>query len=172
MEEKIKIYEMNNSFYSNSSLAIALNQKSGFGELSNGKVVYSLYEVLYLIETKKAEVISNISKSTVQDLIRKYLKKHKNLMKKYLVFRDLREKGYILKEGLKFGADFRCYEKGQKPGKEHAKYLILIPTQDKMNTKEFCSSARVANSTNKILLIALIDSEEDITYFEINWKRA
>lgn len=30
---------------------------------------------------------------------------------KYLVYKDLRTRGYIVKTGLKYGADFRLYER-------------------------------------------------------------
>ena len=89
----------------------------------------------------------------------------------YLVFKDLRNKGNILKTGLKFGADFRVYSKGTKPGKSHAKYLLhVIEGKNRLDLKDFCAKARVAHSTNKILLLALVDSEQDISYYEVNWK--
>ena len=173
MEDKISIYELNNSFFSNSNLAIALNQKSSFGELINGKVIYSLYEALYLVDLKKAILISNKKTLVFSEIIRKYAKKQREIAHKYLVFKDLRNKGYILKAGLKFGVDFRCYEKGEKPKIEHAKYLVNITNEkSKLDIKDFCSKVRVANSTNKILLMAIVDSEEDITYFEVNWKKS
>jgi tRNA-intron endonuclease len=82
----------------------------------------------------------------------------------------LRNKGYILKEGLKFGADFRVYGKGDKPGKSHAKYLLYIVDTKKIDTLDFAAKARIAHSTNKVLLIAIVDSESDISYYETRWK--
>ena len=58
----------------------------------------------------------------------------KKIQIKYPVFKNLREKGYIVKTALKFGAEFRVYEKNNK----HAKYLTLITTQkSKINLKDF-----------------------------------
>jgi tRNA-intron endonuclease len=100
----------------------------------------------------------------------------KELIKKadqdsYIIFRDLKGKGHIIKEGLKFGADFRVYEKNEKPGKNHAKYLIYaLNGNKKIDLKIFSSKARIAHSTNKILLLAIVDSEEDVTYYETSWK--
>ena len=150
------IYKTGNSYHSNASEALALASKSSLGEIKSGKVVYSDYETKYLLETKKALV--NNKKIKVNETI-------------YAVFKDLRNKGYILKEGLKFGADFRVYEKGHKPGKEHAKYLLyVIEGTKKINPRDFAAKARIAHSTNKILLLAIVDSEHDISYYEINWK--
>jgi len=38
------------------------------------------------------------------------------------VYKDLRDKGFIIKPGLKYGADFSVYEKGSRPGDEHSKW--------------------------------------------------
>jgi tRNA-intron endonuclease len=80
----------------------------------------------------------------------------------------MRSKGYILKSGLKFGCDFRVYEKK----KDHAKWLLFV-TKDsaKLQWKTFSGMARVANSTKKNVLVAIVDSENSPTYFEIAWKK-
>ena len=89
----------------------------------------------------------------------------------YRVFKDLKTKGLIVKEGLKFGTDFRVYEKSAKPGKDHAKYLLyILERKNKLKLDDFCAKARIAHSTAKTLLLAIIDSERDINYYEVNWK--
>lgn len=163
--QKITIYQTgSNNFSSNKSEAIALASKSSIGEIKSGRVIYSLYEVLYLLDKNQAELLKSNKKQNFESL----LKKANN--KIYLVFKDLREKGNILKEGLKFGADFRVYEKGAKPGKNHAKYLLFVIGDKKINTLDFAAKARIAHSTNKTLLLAIVDSEEDVSYYEANWK--
>lgn len=161
-----EIYSSSHGFYSNKQEALNLASSSSFGEIKEGRVWYSIYEVLYLSDLKKAHIINNKSKRL--SFLEILKKADKNT---YLVFRDLRNKGDILKEGLKFGADFRVYAKGSKPGKAHAKYLLhIVEGKSKLNMKDFCAKARVAHSTNKILLLAVVDSEQDISYYEVNWK--
>lgn len=164
MAEKFEIYQTGASFASNKTEATSLASKSSIGEIKNGKVVYSIYEVLYLLETKRAELIKGDKRVTFTELI----KKASDIV--YIVFRDLRDKGYILKEGLKFGADFRVYSKGSKPSQAHAKYLLYaLSSNQKISPTNIAAKSRVAHSTNKKLLIAIVDSEEDITYLESNW---
>lgn len=166
MTEKFQIYVQDSGFYSNKKQAIDLASSSSIGELKNGKVVYSIYEVLYLLELKKAEAINSKDKKIS---FHELLKKADHSV--YLVFKDLRNKGDIVKEGLKFGTDFRVYEKGSKPGKAHAKYLLyIIKGSKKLNIPDFAAKARISHSTNKTLLLAIVDSEEDISYYEVNWK--
>jgi len=67
------------------------------------------------------------------------------------VFKNLREKGYIVKTALKFGAEFRIYEKGAKPGKNHAKWIVFTDYESgKLTWHEFSAKTRVAHSTKKI----------------------
>ena len=159
--KRITIYQAGNSFFSNEQEAFALFNKSFFGEAKNGKVIYSIYEVLYLIEKEKAKINSKNENNNLRKA------KHS---KEYIVFKDLRDKSHIVKEGLKFGTDFRVYDKNQIPGKNHAKYLLYILDKSKINTKDLTAKARIAHSTAKALLLAILDSEQDVNYYEINWK--
>ncbi len=167
MAEKFQVIVQGKNFYSNKKQAIDLASTSFFGELKEGKVAYSIFEVLYLLEKNKIEIIENNKKIEFNALLNKY-KKH---VETYLVFKDLREKGNIVKEGLKFGCDFRIYEKGKKPAKDHAAYLVwVLNYKDKLSLKDYSAKNRVAHSTNKNLLLAIVDSEGDVTYIESNWK--
>ena len=161
---RFEVYKTGNSFFSNKKEAIAIFEQRKLGELKNGKIMYSLFEVLYLLNERKINVLLGKKNISFEDLIKRDIKK------RYTVFKDLRDKGYILKEGLKFGVDFRVYEKdAYREG--HAKYLLYIVESTKLDLRDFSAKSRVSHSTNKKLLLAVVDSEEDITYFEVDWKK-
>jgi tRNA-intron endonuclease len=84
----------------------------------------------------------------------------------------MRERGYIVKTALKFGADFRVYDRGVKPGEDHARW-ILYPVKEgsTLTWHDFSAKNRVAHSTKKRLLIGVVDEENDVTYYEIKWVR-
>ena len=48
----------------------------------------------------------------------------------YLVYRDLRSRGYVVREGFGGGIDFRIYERGAY-GKDTAPYLVLNTQEGK-----------------------------------------
>ena len=84
----------------------------------------------------------------------------------------MRNRGYIVKTALKFGADFRVYDRGVKPGDDHAKWIMYPVSESSMLTwYEFSAKNRVAHSTRKKLLIAIVDEEGDCTYYSISWTR-
>jgi len=161
------IHLSNNQLSSNSQNAITLAKAKQLGEFKLGKVIYSNYEAVYLIETKNAELIKN-NKKIPTNQSQRILLKNKEEQNKYLVYSNLRKKGLVPKTGMKFGADFRVYEKN----KHHATYLVSITTEkSKLEIKELLSKTRISHSTAKKLLIAVIDSQEDVTYVEADWKR-
>lgn len=141
--------------------------------LDSNKIQLSLIEALYLIEKKKIVVKGKEKKSVKQDaFIKKALKLFPNFTIRYAVFKDLRNRGYIVKTALKFGADFRVYDRGVKPGEDHAKWIIYpVHESETLTWYEFAAKNRVAHSTKKRLLMAIVDDENDVTYYEIAWKR-
>jgi len=168
--KKIQAYLLGEIVSTNSADAFSLYKKSSFGEPASGKIRYTLSESLFLIEKKKIEIYSKNKKLTKNELEKKFQRIDKKFSLKYPVFKDLREKGYILKTALKFGADFRVYKKGKSPGKAHAKYIIFVEHESKKNSwQEFSAKNRVAHSTKKKLLLAIVDEESDVSYYEVNW---
>ena len=170
--KKIKAYILGEIIFSNTSEAHTLYKKSCFGKLVREKIQYSLSEVLFLVEKKKMELYSGNKKILENELLKKFRKIDKKVQIKYPVFKDLREKGYVVKTALKFGAEFRVYDKGERPGKKHAKWIVFTDYESKKLTwHEFSAKNRVAHSTKKKLLLAIVDEEGDISYYEIRWLK-
>ena len=167
---EIQAHLVGSNVTSNSSEAFSLYKKSHFGEPIGEKIQYSLPEALFLVERKRMEVFYNGKKITSKDLLRKAFVSDKRIHVKFPVFRDLRNKGYVVKTALKFGADFRVYEKGSKPGDKHAKWVVFTDHESKRLTwHEFSAKNRVAHSTKKNLLLAILDDEGDVSYYEVRW---
>ncbi len=154
----------------NEADAFTLYKKSNFGEPVSGKIKYTLSEALFLVEINKIEVFSGKKKLTKDELMKKLQRIDKKIQIKYPVFKDLRKKGYIVKTALKFGADFRVYPKGKQPGNTHAKWIVFADHESKKLTwPEFSAKNRVAHSTKKKLLLAIVDEESKISYYEVGW---
>ncbi|VVB74841.1 tRNA-splicing endonuclease [Candidatus Tiddalikarchaeum anstoanum] len=153
-------------------LSSALYNKSSFGALVNNKLELSLTEALYLIEKEKIIVYDNKKQLTYDSFLKKASRLDKKFMEKYKVYRDLRNRGFITKTALKYGADFRVYEKGSRPGDEHATFTVLsVGEHDPFSWQEFSAMVRVAHTIRKGLLIAVVDDEGDVTYYSCSWQR-
>ncbi|MCC7551014.1 MAG: tRNA-intron lyase [Methanobacterium sp.] len=152
--------------------AVALHEKSHYGKFNQEELQLSIMEAFFLqekgkikIQDKKQEKV--LSLDEMWELIQ-----NKGLLYKYLVFRDLRNRGYIVKTGFKYGSEFRLYERGKSPGDGHSDYVVKVVTEDEdISVLNFSSYVRVAHGVNKKLLLAVVDDEQDITYYNVEWTR-
>ncbi len=168
--ERIQAHFFGENISSNSAEAFSLQKKSSFGEREGEKILYSFSEALFLIEKNKIDIFHGKKKLSYGELLIKIQRYDKRISLKYSVFKDLRSKGYIVKTALKFGADFRVYEKGSKPGKKHSRWVIFVDHESKRLTwHDFSAKNRVAHGTKKNLLLAIVDEEGDVTYYEVKW---
>ena len=141
--------------------------------LDNGKLQLSLIEGLYLMEKNNIEIYKTKTKKTDFDEFYKRAKKQEqNFWVRFCVFKDIRNRGYIIKTALKFGADFRVYDRGVKPGEDHAKWIVYpVYESSTLTWYEFAAKNRVAHSTRKRLLIGVVDDENSVSYWEVRWMR-
>ena len=98
----------------------------GFGDLQNDTLTLDSFEALYLLYNNKLE-LKKVNKNIIFDeLIQKYIQKDDDTLTRFLLYRDLRTKGYVVKDGFGFDSDFRVYEKGNY-GKKDAKFSFPPP---------------------------------------------
>ena len=158
----------------NSSEAQLLYNQSRYGTLlENGRVQLSLLEAFYLLEKKRIVILDSKNKPiSLESFLKKVIRQEPNFRIRYAVYHDLRDRGYIVKTAFKFGADFRVYDRGIKPGEDHAKWIVYpVHEGSSLTWYEFSAKNRVAHSTKKRLMMAIVDDENDVTYYEVSWTR-
>ncbi len=151
-----------------------LRSQSAYGVLlEDGKLQLSLLEGLYLSEKGRIEVVDGRGKTvSFESYLRRARRVEPDFWVRYSVYKDLRNRGYVVKTALKFGADFRVYDRGIKPGEDHARWVVYpVHEGEKQTWYEFAAKNRVAHSTKKRLMIGIVDDEADVTYYEIRWVR-
>ena len=129
----------------------------------------SLIEGYYLLKKEKIEIQDSkrdnlVTKEELQELAEKT---YENFVSKYEIYEDLRDKGYVVRPGLKFGADFAVYKKG--PGLDHSPYLIqVLPKHANLTAIDIVRAGRLANSVKKKFIIA---NALNRTYYGFKWFR-
>jgi len=150
-----------------------LFNKGWFGKVINKKLELALVEALYLME--KGDIIVRSTKGRIMSFkrfVKEATKSEPRFWVRYSVYADIRKRGYITKTALKYGADFRVYERGTTPGQEHAKWVLFaVKEGETFDWRKFAAMMRVAHSVRKKLLVGILDDEGDITYYEIKWTR-
>lgn len=131
----------------------------------------SLIEGLYLLQKKQIEIINN-GKTISEEELFNYAKSKVNRFELlYIVYSDLRNKGFIVRSGIKFGADFAVYTIG--PGIEHAPYVVIVlDSKTNLLAHQLMSFGRVSHSTRKRLVLAIVDpSTKNIRYVMFKWVK-
>ena len=127
----------------------------------------SLVEALYLLKNDKITIYdSKIDKFYSYDEFYEISKNnHHKFEEKYVIYQDLRKKGYIPRPGLKFGADFVVYKKG--PGLEHSPFIAhVLPHDAKITAIDMVRAGRLATSVRKKFVIA---NPLTLSYYFFEW---
>ncbi len=133
-------------------------------------LLLDLLEAVYLVEKNILKVYDvNGKEMGIEGLMKNAEKTYHRFKEKYMVYKDLREKGYIVLSGLKFGVDFAVYEKG--PGLEHAPYLIdVVISNDKISGDELVRAGRLATTVRKRFIIAIPNKQANkVDYMIFSW---
>ncbi len=174
MQEAIKaVFLRDHVVTEDSDAARELYNQSRYGKITDTKVQLSLTEAMYLLEKGKIVLLDSRNKEIKPEAFTKKATRFcPDFRVRYAVFRDIRDRGYIIKTALKFGADFRIYDRGVKPGEDHARWIVYpVHESEALTWYEFAAKNRVAHSTKKRLLIGVVDDEGDVSYWEVRWMR-
>ena len=140
-------------------------------EVFTQPLVLDAVEGLYLLNKKKVSV-SDIqgSKITYTDLIDRLSREIEGFEAKYRVYGELREKGYVVTPGIKYGCDFAVYEHG--PGLDHAPYVMQVHgSEEPLDAAEIVKSGRLAATVRKSFIKA-VEIGGEIRFLEFNWWKA
>jgi tRNA-intron endonuclease len=141
----------------------------GFGEKEDGYVLKP-YEALYLMHTKHL-TLKNKPGMMFDHLFELLLKYDKNIMTKFLVYRDLRSRGYVAKEGFGFGNDFRVYERGEYE-KKPAKYVVFgINEGTNTTAKDLAGAIEQIEKMGKEAVVAVIERRGEVIYYKASKMR-
>jgi tRNA-intron endonuclease len=136
-------------------------------------LVLDLIEGYYLVEKRRLQLFHIDGKQVSLNEIKKICKKqYVDFDAKYLVFQNLRNKGYIVTPGIKFGCDFAVYEQG--PGIDHAPYLVRVfRATDDLTATGVVLAGRLATTVKKQFILAIPKvTERKVDYVGFDWWRA
>ncbi|MFX0163051.1 MAG: tRNA-intron lyase [Candidatus Hodarchaeota archaeon] len=155
-----------------SPLAQTLHEKGYFGDLKDPEELHlSPVEAIFLVERKKLQVFQENEKPLfLSEIVTIFGKEMENLWTNYLVYRDLRSRGYIVKQGYgaqtSLGPIYRLYPRGGAPGKTASKVLIATLIEGKkVKIEDLDYMIKQALASRKKLALAVVDEVGDVTYY-------
>ncbi|NVM44669.1 MAG: tRNA-intron lyase [Candidatus Lokiarchaeota archaeon] len=156
-------------FYNNSYIG-TLDKNSENKEI----LVLSPVEVLLLCERNRILLYLDNNKEDINlydfEGILTYLTQFDDrLWQKYIIYMDLRKRGYIVRAGYGEGIDFRVYKRGADFEKDSAKFLIYPVFEGyPIDLKDLDKMSRVAMSSRKDLVVATVDRLSKPIYYSVN----
>jgi tRNA-intron endonuclease len=146
----------------------SLSQR-GYGTAENDVFTLAFYEALYLVDKELLEVKDEKGKEVdFQDLLQSYEKTDPNAWVNYLVYRDLRSRGYVIREGFGAGTDFRIYDRGAY-GKDTASYMVLGTQEGKpLPIDDLTKALRHCQSQKKELILAVMNRRGETVYYSVS----
>ncbi len=137
----------------------------------NVPLILDLIEGCYLQEISKIQIYKNNKKISLNEIIKICKKEYHNFDKKFQVYKDFREKGYVINPGIKFGCDFAVYQKG--PGIDHAPYVVQVYNKsDVITSTGVVLAGRLSTSVRKQFILAIPKGKSHVDYLALDWWRA
>jgi len=137
-----------------------LYEQGGYGRVERTGLRLAPEEALYLMERNKIEV-----KDFSYDALLALFAGQPNFIRSYLVYRDIRERGYVIQPGPH---DFRVFRRGHKPGAGKSRYLIrVLSERDLIDFDNLSQDVLTAVNMRKQYLLAVVDDEDELTYYEV-----
>lgn len=146
--------------------------EKGFGESKGRNLVLDLFEAVFLSEKDKISVLDKKGKIlSSTKLVSLGLEHDKKFYSKCVVYSDLKEKGYCIKTGLKFGFDFRVYPKGKKMGDVHSEFGLNVSDEnEKISMTQVSRITRLAGNIHIKSIVAVVDREDEVNYYLLDRK--
>jgi tRNA-intron endonuclease len=141
-----------------------LYDQSGYGRPEGEGIRLAPQEALYLLHRQKIEVPGY----TFDALLAEYADQ-RNFLRSFLVYRDLRERGYVVQTGPH---DYRVFRRGEKPGTGESLYLVrVLSERDPIRFTKLIEEVVTARNMRKQYVLAVVDDEEELTYYEIKLQK-
>lgn len=146
----------------------SLSQR-GYGTSENDVLTLAFYEALYLLDKELLEVRDEKGGQVdFQAVLQTYEKNDPNAWVNYLVYRDLRSRGYVVREGFGVGTDFRIYDRGAY-GKDTASYMVLGTQEGKpLPVDNLAKTLRHCQSQKKELILAVMNRRGETVYYSVS----
>jgi tRNA-intron endonuclease, archaea type len=175
VENRIVIWDVSHSrtLFGSGYYGKPLGIQKPKGTEFDAPLVLDLIEGCYLVEKNKLKVFDIDGKSVPFARIKKICKEqYVDFDANYLVYQNLREKGYVVTPGIKFGCDFAVYEQG--PGIDHAPYLVQVfRATDDLAATGIVLAGRLATTVKKQFILAIPKvKQKKVNYVGFDWWRA
>jgi len=147
-------------------------EEVGYGSREGDRLVLRDYEALYLVHAGKLELKDHSGRAVQFEKMAEITQKQaRDAWTKFMIYRDLRSRGYVVREGFGFGTDLRVYERGEYP-KKAAKYVVFALDEGiEKRIDDLQTSVKEMAKMGKEAIIAVIERRGEVIYYRVSRAR-
>jgi tRNA-intron endonuclease, archaea type len=135
-----------------------------YGKKVGSDTVIGLVEACLLMERGRLE----IDKFDFKKFFQYCAEKDKRFTTRFLVYRDLRERGLPVRMGFK-DCDFRVYERGAKKKADSIKWIVFVQGEDyDCQLELFGKMNKLSKNIRAEAMFAVVDNDTDVTYYKVS----
>jgi len=143
-------------------------EEVGYGERQGEAMRLKDFEALYLLYSGKISVKdSKGRKVTFEDFAKADQAKVRDSWTKFIIYRDLRSRGYVVKDGFGFGTDLRVYERGDFPAKAAKFVIFALDEGTEKSLGDLRDSVRQIVKMGKEAIVAVIERRGEVIYYRV-----
>jgi len=151
--------------------AAAELERRGYGDVEGKRLRLRDYEALFLLYIGRLEVYKGGEKFSLDRLAEEALKRDPDAWTKFLIYRDLRSRGYVVKEGFGFEIDFRVYDRGDFKLKPAKRVVFGLDEGKKLPIERLVASMDEITRMGKEPVVAVIERRGEVIYYKISRMR-
>ncbi|MDE0090999.1 MAG: tRNA-intron lyase [Thaumarchaeota archaeon] len=142
-------------------------QNDGGDGGADARLFLESFEALYLMHTDRLTLFRSKRLLTFEAFLSMCRRHDPDVLTRFLIYRDLRSRGYVAKDGFGFGADFRVYERGHF-GQKGSKILIFGLVEGRPEKMvHLQKKIREITKMGKEPIMAVVDRHGEIIYYRI-----
>jgi tRNA-intron endonuclease, archaea type len=143
-------------------------EQVGYGEREGKRLVLKDYEALYLLFTGRVRLRDDRGRQVTFDQLAEMSQARAgDSWTKFMIYRDLRSRGYIVKDGFGFGTDLRVYERGDFPEKAAKFVVFALDEGTEREVEELSESVRQIVKMGKEAIVAVIERRGEVIYYKV-----
>jgi tRNA-intron endonuclease, archaea type len=143
-------------------------EEVGYGERQGKAIRLKDFEALYLLYAGKMTLKDSRGKGvTFEEFAKADQARVKDSWTKFIIYRDLRSRGYVVKDGFGFGTDLRVYKRGDFPAKAAKFVIFALDEGTEKSLGDLRDSVKQIVRMGKEAIVAVIERRGEVIYYRV-----
>jgi tRNA-intron endonuclease len=143
--------------------------EKGYGSMERAGLALLPHEALFLLEKKRVRITSEGEELTFPEVLEILRERNPALLVCYLVYRDLRSRGYVVKDVKAANLDFQVYERGTYAKAKKPKYFVMKAIEgEEIMISKLMRSVETARKSGGELILAVVDRRNEVVYYTLS----